>query len=228
MYHTTSNCLVNVNNSNYFTQTIETKVETNETTVSRIDDSFRKFLQMRDSECKSDDQGKRFCEDSKLKSLQSIVEKVRKIKHEQNKDRQNSKKAECDCLSKINEKLSKFTETVKVSSLQFYAHVITSASQFGELKDAITGLNKIYQAYTQDLHKEVADISQKTVSIDQQIQSVNIGLLRRLQSVSDTFKWQKVIMKEHESFSKSTITSSDNQLIDNEENIRMSRGVLML
>ena len=35
---------------------------------------------------------------------------------------------------------------------------------------------------------------------------------------------QKAIMKEQESFSKSTITSSDNQLIENEENIRMSRG----
>ena len=87
MYHTTSNCLVNGNNSNYFTQKdlpeilkiIETKVETNETTVSRINDSFKKFLQRSDSERNSDDQRTRFCEDSELKSLQSTVEKVRKI-----------------------------------------------------------------------------------------------------------------------------------------------------
>ena len=233
MYHTTSNCLVNGNNSNYFTQKdlpeilkiIETKVETNETTVSRINDSFKKFLQRSDSERNSDDQSTRFCEDSELQSLQSTVEKVRKIKHEQNKDRQNSKTAECDCLSKINEKLGELTETVKVLSLQVQEHITTSASQFGELKDAITGLNKIYQAYKQDLHKEVADISQKTVSIDQQIQSVNTGLLKRLQFVSDSLKSQKAIMKEQESFNKSTITSSDNQLIDNGENRSIKQDV---
>ena len=136
MYHTTSSCLVNGNNSNYFTQKdlpeilkiIETKVETNETTLSKINDSFRKFLQRRDSECNSDGQRTRFCEDSELKSLQSTVEKVRKIEHEQNRDRKNSKTAECDCLSKINEKLSKLTETVKVLSLQVQGHITTSAS----------------------------------------------------------------------------------------------------
>ena len=152
------------------------------------------------------------------------MEKVRKIKHEQNKDRQNSKTEECDFWSKINEKLGELTKTVKVLSLQIQEHITTSASQFRELKDAITGLNKIYQAYTQDLHKEVADISQKTVSIDQQIQSVK-GLLKRLQSVSDTLKSQKAIMKEQESFSKSTITSSDNQLIDNGENRPIKQDV---
>ena len=123
------------------------------------------------------------------------------------------------------EKIGELTETVKVLSLKVHEHITTSASQFGELKGAITGLNKIYQAYTQDLHKEVADISQKTVSIDQQIQSVNTGLLKRLQSVSDTLKSQKAIMKEQESFNKSTITSSDNQLIDNGENRPIKQDV---
>ena len=160
-----------------------------------------------------------------LKTLSSAVQNVREIRQFQHKEKnsqsvtkydcqqnqstenndviivEQSKETNhsCDCLKSVNDKIDILTDTVQRLCVQIEEHITESSLKYGELRDAITSLNKQYKVYTQDLHSEVEAVNKNTQSVDRNIQSVNEGLLRKLKSVSDTLKAQKQLNTEHKS-----------------------------
>ena len=93
-------------------------------------------------------------------------------------EQSNETSQSCDCLKSVNDKIDILTETIQRLYVRIEMYIMESSLKYGELKDAITSLNKQYKVYTQDLHSKVEAVNKITQSIDRNIQSVNEGLLR--------------------------------------------------
>ena len=63
--------------------------------------------------------------------------------------------------------------------------------QIGGIKDNVVSLKKQYQVYSREIQSEVDAVSETTSVLKEKLESVNVDLSRKLQSVSDTLKVSK-------------------------------------
>ena len=198
MYHIKCTCLVNGGQSGHLLQedlpsilkTVEINLQQNSVTVDEINQRFQTILLSCASFVSENQQNVHDEHEIELKALASAVQNLRENRQALNKKDSTNSDTKCDCLNSVKDQLNKINKVLEVLRNELKRHMKSTNEQVGEIKDNVS-LKKQYQVNSREIQFEVDAVSETTSVLKEKLESVNVDLSKKVQSVSDTLKVSK-------------------------------------